>query len=610
VNPLFLFWRRLFGDDAPQPGRRPARRHLMLTSAAEATATIFLVLRRMRAPLIVLILIFAVSVLGLTLIPGVDAEGRPWRLSFFDAFYFMSYTASTIGFGELPQAFNAAQRMWVTFCIYLTVIGWAYAIGSLLALLNDAGFRGAIALHRFARKVARMREPFLLIAGYGKTGELLGRAFDDLDRRFVVVDVDPDRVESLELEPYYADVPGLVADARNPDHLVAAGLNHAFCDGVLALTNDDEANLAVTMSAALLRPDLGVIARTVSPAIEDRMRAFGTPTVVNPFDRFGDHLRLAMRGPAAYQLLTWLESGPGSELPRRGDPPTSGRWIVCGYGRFGRELTADLMAEGIEVTVVEPRPASGTDDEALAVDEYVVGDASEPGVMGKVGVEDAVGFVAGTDNDTTNLSLVAAARRRNPGLYVAARQNQSANAPLFAAMELNLVLVPSEVIAHEVYAQLSTPLLWRFLQEMRGLGEEWANDMTRRITGRCGSRLPPLWKTRLTEEEARALQPWLAAGRVTLGDLLRDPDDRERRLEVVPLLLLRDDESSLGPGLDVVLRPGDELLLAGSGTARRALEKTMVLDAAAAFVVAGEVFHASWLWRRLADRRRRRTDRA
>jgi Trk K+ transport system NAD-binding subunit len=602
ANPLFIFWRRLFGDDAARRRRPGARRRIVLTSAAEATATIFLVLRRMRAPLIVLILIFAVSVLGLHLIPGTDAQGATWRMSFFDAFYFMSYTASTIGFGELPQTFNAAQRLWVTFSIYLTVIGWAYAIGTLLALFNDTSFRSAIAMHRFARKVARLREPFLLIAGYGKTGELLGRAFDNLDRRFVVVDVDEDRIESLDLEPYFADIPGLIADARDPDHLVAAGLNHDFCEGVLALTNDDEVNLAITMSAALLRPDLPVIARTVSSAIEDRMRAFGTPTVVNPFDRFGDHLRMAMRASATYRLLTWLESGPGAEQPELAAPPTIGRWIVCGYGRFGRELTGDLRAEGLEVTVIEPSPATGPDDEVH--DDLVVADASEPSVMGRIGVEDAVGFVAGTDNDTTNLSLIAAARRRNPGLYVAARQNQPANAPLFAAMELDLVLVPSEVIAHEVYAQLSTPLLWRFLQEMPRLGDEWAARMMQRITQRCGHRLQPLWKIRLTPVEAPALQSWLASGCATPRDLFRDPDDRDRELEIVPLLLLRDGEVIMGPDVDVVLAPGDELLLAGQGTARRRLETTMLLDAAAAYVVSGETLHASWLWRTLADRHR------
>jgi voltage-gated potassium channel len=604
ANPLQIFWRRLFGDDAPPPPRRRPRRRYALTSAAEASATIFLVLRRMRAPLIVLIIIFAVSVLGLTLMPGVDPEGRPWRMGFFDAFYVMSYTASTIGFGELPYPFSAAQRLWVTFSIYLTVIGWAYAIGSLLALLNDRAFRSAIATQRFTRKVARLREPFLLIVGYGKTGELLGRAFDGLDRRFVVVDEDQDRIDALDVDPYFADVPGLVADAGNPDHLVAAGLNHAWCEGVLALTSDDEANLAVTMSAALLRPDLRVIARTESPAIADRMRAFGTPTVVNPFDRFGDHLRLAMRGPASFQLLTWLESGPGSEQPQRGDPPTSGRWIVCGYGRFGRELTADLRAEGLEVTVVEPRPVTGPDDDEAGTDDLVVGDASHPGVMARVGVEDAVGFVAGTDNDTTNLSLIAAARRRNPRLYVAARQNLRSSAPLFAAVSPDLVLVPSEVVAHEVYAQLSTPLLWRFLQEMPALGDEWAVGMMARITERCGHRMQPLWKIRLTAAEAPALQSWLAAGRVTLRDLFRDPDDRDQPLEIVPLLLLHGDDVTLGPDPDRVVAPDDELLLAGHSAARRALGQTLVVDAAAAYVVAAETLHAGWVWRTLAARRR------
>jgi hypothetical protein len=35
-----------------------------------------------------------------------------------------------------------------------------------------SGFRQALALQHFTRKVERMREPFLLIVGYGRTGEL------------------------------------------------------------------------------------------------------------------------------------------------------------------------------------------------------------------------------------------------------------------------------------------------------------------------------------------------------------------------------------------------------------------------------------------------------
>jgi hypothetical protein len=67
----------------------------------------------------------------------------------------------------------------------------------------------------------------------------------------------------------------------------------------------------------------------------------------------------------------------------------------------------------------------------------------------------------------------------------------------------------------------------------------------------------------------------------------------------------RDGDAIMGPGPEVALAADDELLLAGHGAARRALETTMLLDAAAARVISGETLHASWVWRKLADRRKR-----
>ncbi|CCH87687.1 Putative K+ transporter with a NAD-binding domain [Modestobacter italicus] len=581
------------------PGKRPVPAGVV--SGVQASAPIFLVLRRMRAPLITLVLIFAVSVLGLSLITGVDDAGRPYRMSIFDSFYVMSYTATTIGFGELPYPFTAAQRLWVTGTIYLSVIGWAYAISALLTLLQDRAFRAALALQHFSRKVSRLREPFLLIVGYGQTGELLGRSFDELGRRFTVVDLQDARIDALELDTLRADVPGLAGDARNPHDLQVAGLTHPCCEAVLALTDDDEANLAVTMTAALLRPELTVVTRTTSAVVAERMSAFGSPTVINPFDRFGDHLRLALHSPAAYQLMTWLESGPGAELPPRRSAPAPGRWVVAGYGRFGQHFAADLRAEGLEVTVIEPQPGEDPPPDPLL--HLVVGDESDPAVMAASDLPGAVGFVAGTDNDTTNLSLVAAARRVNPDLFVAARQNQPTSAALFAAMDVDALLVPTEVIAHEVYARLSTPLLWRFVRELAGQDDAWAAGLIDQLRGECGDRLGALFKVRLNATEAPSLGPWLAEGSLVLGDLLRSPDDREERLPAVPVLLLRDGQSVLAPADDLVLRADDELLLAGRPISRRALEKTLMVDAVPAYLVTGRRVPSGWLWRRLTGYR-------
>ncbi len=576
------------GRGAALAGRRGLRRRPVVPRA-EGSAAVFVVLRRMRAPLITLIVIFAVSVIGLSLVPGVDAEGQPARLSPFDAFYVMSYTATTIGFGEIPFAFSYAQRMWVTGTIYLTVVGWAYAIGSLLALLQDRAFRQALALRHVSRKVTRLREPFLLVAGFGQTGETVGASFDALGRRFTVVDIAEARIDALEIATYRADVPGVVGDARDPHVLGVAGLGHPWCEGVLALTNDDEVNLAVTMAAALLRPELPVVTRTTSAVVAERMAGFGSPTVVNPFDRFGDHLRLALRTPASYQLMTWLESGPGAELPPRGAAPAPGRWVVCGHGRFGQHFAADLRAEGLEVTTVDDTPGEAT----------ITGDAADPDVIRQADLAGAVGLVAGTDNDTTNLSLVAEARRINRDLFVAARQNQPTDAALFAAMDVDALLVPTEVVAHDAYARLSTPLLWRFLRALPQQTDAWSDVVVQRLRGACGTRLEALWKVRLTRAEAPALVDRLAGGRFRLGDLLRDPVDRDESLPAVPLLVLRGEEALLAPGGDLVLQQDDELLFAGRAVVHRAVETTLVVEGVADYLLTGHRVPSGWIWRKL-----------
>src|SRR3712207_9536923 len=83
---------------------------------------------------------------------------------------------------------------------------------------------------RFTRKVARLSEPFVLIAGYGRAGELLGHSMDALGRRVVVLDRNDERIDGLDLESYHGDVPGLAADARDPGHLGVAGLDHQGCE--------------------------------------------------------------------------------------------------------------------------------------------------------------------------------------------------------------------------------------------------------------------------------------------------------------------------------------------------------------------------------------------
>jgi len=105
-----------------------------MATTSELDRVAMVVLRYLRMPLIVLIIVYAIGITGMALIPGVDAEGNVAYMSLFHAFYFFTYTATTTGFGEIPNAFTDAQRLWTIFCLYMGVISWLYAIGSIIRL--------------------------------------------------------------------------------------------------------------------------------------------------------------------------------------------------------------------------------------------------------------------------------------------------------------------------------------------------------------------------------------------------------------------------------------------------------------------------------------------
>ncbi len=553
----------------------------------------FLVLRRMRAPIIVLIVIYGISVIGLTLVPGVDAEGRPAPpLSIFHAFYFISYTATTIGFGEIPTAFSDAQRLWVTFCIYLTVVGWSYSVLTLIALLQDKGFQNTLTVNRFRRRIRRLKEPFYLVCGCGETGNLICRTLDRLGHPFVVLERDELRVQELDLQDFKTDIPALAADARQPNILKLAGLQHAKCRAVLAVTNDEEANLAIAIAARLLNPGTPVIARARTPSVAANMASFGTDHIINPFARFAEYLALAVAAPERFRLIEMLTGLPETPLPEPHRPP-AGRWILCGYGRFGHLLATHLQPAGIDLTIIDPGCAD------CASPPTIRGYGTEAVTLRQAGIDGASGIIAGSDNDVNNLSIAMTASELKPSLFVVTRQNHSVNNPLFAAYNADFTMVPGRIVAQECIAILTTPLLAAFLDLLRERDEAWSGALVIRLQALCDGLTPALWAVKLNIAEAQGAYRALMQGqRIALGDILRDGTDCSQTLPAATLLIRRDKELILLPPDDFPLAPGDELLLASSLAARRNLELTLHNPNELDYVLTGSEVSGSWLWER------------
>jgi Trk K+ transport system NAD-binding subunit len=563
---------------------------------------IFLVLRRMRAPLLTLIVVYSIAIAGLVLIPGRTADGETWHLSFFHAFYFVSYMSTTIGFGELPQEFSDAQRLWVTVTIYSTVTGWIYSVGSMIALLQDKALRRAIEERRFAHHVRNIREPFYLVCGYGQTGSGLVRALTDRNQRAVVLDNNPERIDLLKLEPLLEFVPALRADVRRPDNLLLAGLRRPYCAGVLALTSSNEVNLKVALAAKLMHRRAKVICRADSHDIEANMASFGTDHIYDPFDIFARYLRTAIDSPCLTSLQDWLGQLRGAMMPEPVYPPAEGLWIICGYGRFGKALYSHLAERGVELIVVEMMP----ERTGLPPGPLIKGRGTEAVTLEQADIHRAAGLVAGTDNDANNLSIVMTAKMLNPSLFTVVRENHLMNEELFKAVDASILMHPSLIVAQRIRTLISAPLLTEFVSRAAKESDAWSCELVSRIVALVDERPPILWELRVGPTFGHAAKALARAGsEPTLGDLLRDPRNRDEMLPAIVLICKRATRYQLLPDHQKQVLAGDKLLVCGRPGARDWMQWTLNNPDVLTYVATGERMPRGVLWRWLAHRRAR-----
>ena len=561
---------------------------------------VFLILRRMRQPLLTLLFVYSVSILGLTLIPGRDADGNVWHMGIFHAFYFVSYMATTIGFGEIPHAFTDAQRFWVSLSLYASVVAWIYAFGTILALVQNRTFQEAIAEYRFARHIRELREPFHLVCGYGETGTALVESLTRRGQHAVVIDIDEARTNVIQLQELREFVPALHGDAAVTRHLKEAGLQHPSCAGVVALTDDNDVNLKIAITSKLLNPKLRVICRADSHDVEDNMASFGTDHIVDPFDTFAFHLAVAFQAPCLYLLQRWLTGPEGAPLSEPVYPPQDGHWIVCGYGRFGKAIVARLRDEGLTVTVIEARPdLTGRPDT-----DFVAGRGTEAVTLEEARIESAAGLVAGTNDDANNLSIVMTARELNSRVFVVVRQNQNDNREIIAAVEADMVMHPSAIIADKIRVLLATPLLYEFMSLALYEDDAWSCELVSRVSALVKDEVPHIREWVLGPEETAAAHDFLQQGGVlTVSDLLRDPWDREHQLKAITLLVHRRNDRLLLPDAESPLKVGDRLLMCGNRTAFTRMHWTLSHQHTLTYIKTGVDQPQGWLWRRLAKTR-------
>lgn len=545
-----------------------------MATPVELSRVIFIVMREMRAPMMTLIAVYSLSIFVMVFIPGPENDGETQYLSIFHAFYFMTYTATTTGFGEIPFEFSNAQRFWAIACLYISVVSWFYAVGSIIKLFQNPFFLRAIAEWRFTRQVRRISGSFFIICGFGDTGSVLLRGLNEVGWSTVVIDQEEERIKALKLRNYNIPVPGLHGDATVPKHLLEAGLRNPMCKTLVAITNNEEANLKISAMARLLNPDVGIITMSKVDVFEDTLATLGGEVhIVDPFKTFAKVLAASIHRPGFYAMNNWLVGDKKASLEKYVQPPT-GAWVVCGYGRMGYEVSRVLNKLNIKTSAIDPQQNM----ERGHIDNYVVGRTTGK-TLAEAGIEQADGILAATDDDGHNLSILLNARYFNPDLFTIVRQNRHVNEVAFNAANTDMIMQPSLVTARRILFLLIAPLLkpfFNYLLEDKPGRTEKMEEVIQRLRKTVGTKRPDLVTIDFTREKSKAVMQWLDEGKkVLLGDLLKNPDDRGRQLDIVVFVIKSGEEVHILPTAEYEIKEGDQVLYCGTHIAQRLFNATI-----------------------------------
>lgn len=98
----------------------------------------------------------------------------------------------------------------------------------------------------------------------------------------------------------------------------------------------------------------------------------------------------------------------------------TGHYIICGFGRTGRQVASEFEIEQIPFIVVDSDEHSIHEAQELGFVAYQ-GDATQDQVLQRVGIERAIGLIAALPSDAENLYTVLSAKTLAPQIRTIAR---------------------------------------------------------------------------------------------------------------------------------------------------------------------------------------------
>jgi voltage-gated potassium channel len=208
--------------------------------------------------------------------------------------------------------------------------------------------------------------------------------------------------------------------------------------------------------------------------------------------------------------------------------------VVCGFGRIGKAVAANLASAGQEFVVVDADPEKLAGADCLTL----VGDATDDDVLRRAGIERARALVAATSTDTTNVYLALSGRALRPELFIVGRARTVDSEPKILRAGADRVINPQAIGGARIAALIMQPHVAEFLDVVSHEGGL----------------------------EYRLAEVPVCNGGALAGRSLREARIRERSGALVLALRRPGGEFTTNPRPDIEMCGGDVLIVIGTAS--------------------------------------------
>ena len=238
----------------------------------------------------------------------VGTSGYHWLegMTVVDALYMTVITISTVGFGEVREL-SAMGRI---FTIALILGGGgivAYTLSVTAEFVMSGEWRNILEARRNSRMLSKLSD-HVIVCGFGRVGRRVSDELTQEGVQFIVVDINPERVEHAWELGYVA----VVGNAANETMLTEAGIKEARA--LIACVNSDAENVFIILTARSLNPSLQIIARANYEDSEPKMIRAGANRTIVPYDISGKRMVTMLMRPNVADFLDEVAHVGGMEL--------------------------------------------------------------------------------------------------------------------------------------------------------------------------------------------------------------------------------------------------------------------------------------------------------